>query len=157
MSQALRQILILTRYKKSYDLLKRQKSNVIQFNGGAECRIHFSVIVQRGVSKTFLLRARGANGTWAPLFMSPIAGRRPAQQIQLARQNTPNSRRATNARAVRKVLTNCINTNPAVISYIVMLIAVYLHLGPYSRYIIDSIERRVHRARCRAHGHLAVS
>jgi radical SAM superfamily enzyme YgiQ (UPF0313 family) len=43
----------------------------------------------------------------------------------------------------RKVLTNCINSNPAVISYIVMLMAVYLHLGPYSRYIIDSIERRL--------------
>jgi hypothetical protein len=28
--QALRKILILTRHKKSYDLLKRQKSNVIQ-------------------------------------------------------------------------------------------------------------------------------
>jgi len=24
-----------------------------------------------------------------------------------------------------------------------MLMAVYLHLGPYSRYIIDSIERRL--------------
>jgi radical SAM superfamily enzyme YgiQ (UPF0313 family) len=43
----------------------------------------------------------------------------------------------------RKVLTNCINTNPAVISYIVMLMAVYLHLGPYSRYIIAAIERRL--------------
>ena len=43
----------------------------------------------------------------------------------------------------RKVLTNCINTNPAVISYIVMLMAVYLHLGPYSRYVIASIERRL--------------
>jgi hypothetical protein len=43
----------------------------------------------------------------------------------------------------RKVLTNCINTNPAVISYIVLLMAVYLHLGPYSRYVIASIERRL--------------
>ena len=43
----------------------------------------------------------------------------------------------------RKVLTNCINANPAVISYIVMLMAVYLHLGPYSRYVIASIERRL--------------
>jgi radical SAM superfamily enzyme YgiQ (UPF0313 family) len=43
----------------------------------------------------------------------------------------------------RKVLSKCVNTNPAVISYIVMLMAVYLHLGPYSRYIIASIERRL--------------
>jgi hypothetical protein len=53
MSQALRQIVILARNKKSYDVVKRQKSNVIQLNGGADCRIHFSVIVQRGASKTF--------------------------------------------------------------------------------------------------------
>jgi hypothetical protein len=50
MSQALRQIVILARNKKSYDVVKRQKSNVIQLNGGADCRIHFSVIVQRGAS-----------------------------------------------------------------------------------------------------------
>jgi radical SAM superfamily enzyme YgiQ (UPF0313 family) len=43
----------------------------------------------------------------------------------------------------RKVLTNCARTNPSVINYIVMLIAVYLHLGPYSRYIIASIDRRL--------------
>jgi len=30
-----------------------------------------------------------------------------------------------------------------VISYIVMLMAVYLHLGPYSRHVIASIERRL--------------
>jgi hypothetical protein len=43
----------------------------------------------------------------------------------------------------RKVLTNCMKTNPAIINYIVLLMAAYLHLGPYSRYIIASVERRL--------------
>jgi hypothetical protein len=33
--------------------------------------------------------------------------------------------------------------NPAIINYIVMLMAAYLHLGPYSRFIISSIDRRL--------------
>ena len=33
--------------------------------------------------------------------------------------------------------------NPAIINYIVMLMAAYLHLGPYSRYIISTINRRL--------------
>jgi hypothetical protein len=49
--------------------------------------------------------------------MSPFAGRRPAQQIQLARENTPNSQRLPTREPFRKVLTNCVNTSPAVISY----------------------------------------
>jgi radical SAM superfamily enzyme YgiQ (UPF0313 family) len=43
----------------------------------------------------------------------------------------------------REVLTKCARTNPSVINYIVMLIAVYLHLWPYSRHIIAAIDRRV--------------
>ena len=63
MSQALRQIVILARNKKSYDVVKRQKSNVIQLNGGADCRIHFSVIVPtRRLKDFFSLRARGKTG-----------------------------------------------------------------------------------------------
>jgi hypothetical protein len=34
-------------------------------------------------------------------------------------------------------------TNPAIINYVVILMAAYLHLGPYSRYIIATIERRL--------------
>jgi radical SAM superfamily enzyme YgiQ (UPF0313 family) len=40
-------------------------------------------------------------------------------------------------------LTTCAKTNPSALRYIVMLMAIYLHLGPYSRYIIGAIERRV--------------
>ena len=43
----------------------------------------------------------------------------------------------------RKVLKNCVRANPAVINYIVMLMAAYLHLGPYSRFVIGSVERRL--------------
>lgn len=42
-----------------------------------------------------------------------------------------------------KVLTQVVRNNPAVANHIVMLMAVYLHLGPYSRYIISAIERRL--------------
>ena len=42
-----------------------------------------------------------------------------------------------------KTLTSCAKTNPGALRYIVMLMAIYLHLGPYSRYVIAAVERRI--------------
>jgi hypothetical protein len=42
-----------------------------------------------------------------------------------------------------KVLTQVVRNNPAVANNIVMLMAVYLHLGPYTQFIISAIERRL--------------
>ena len=38
---------------------------------------------------------------------------------------------------------NCAKTNPAALRYVVILMAMYLHLGPYSRYVIAAINRRI--------------
>ncbi len=38
---------------------------------------------------------------------------------------------------------NCARTNPAALRYIVMLMAMYLHLGPFSRAVIAAIDRRI--------------
>ncbi len=42
-----------------------------------------------------------------------------------------------------KVLTTAAKTNPAVLNSVVMLMAVFLHLGPYSQHIIRAIEGRI--------------
>ena len=40
----------------------------------------------------------------------------------------------------RRVLTECISSNPDSIRYIVLLMAFYLHVGPFSREVIARIE-----------------
>jgi hypothetical protein len=42
-----------------------------------------------------------------------------------------------------KCFVNCAQANPASVRYIVMLMAMYLHLGPFSKYIIAAIDRRL--------------
>jgi Domain of unknown function (DUF4070)/Radical SAM superfamily len=42
-----------------------------------------------------------------------------------------------------KTFTHCASTNPRALRFIVMLMAMYLHLGPYSRLVIEEIERRL--------------
>jgi hypothetical protein len=42
-----------------------------------------------------------------------------------------------------RTFINCAKSNPAALRYIVMLMAMYLHLGPYSRHVIGSIEHRL--------------
>jgi hypothetical protein len=42
-----------------------------------------------------------------------------------------------------KCFVNCARTNAAAVPYIVMLMAMYLHLGPFSRYVIKAIDRRI--------------
>jgi radical SAM superfamily enzyme YgiQ (UPF0313 family) len=42
-----------------------------------------------------------------------------------------------------QTFVHCAKTNPAALRYIVMLMALYLHLGPYARHVIGSIERRI--------------
>jgi hypothetical protein len=37
----------------------------------------------------------------------------------------------------------CAKNNPAALRYIVMLMGLYLHLGPFSRHVVASIERRM--------------
>ncbi|MGB8609718.1 MAG: hypothetical protein WCE28_32380, partial [Bradyrhizobium sp.] len=34
-------------------------------------------------------------------------------------------------------------TNPGALRYIVMLMALYLHLGPFSKHVISEIDRRI--------------
>ena len=38
---------------------------------------------------------------------------------------------------------SCAKTNPAALRYIVMLMALYLHLGPYAQHVIAAIEGRI--------------
>lgn len=38
---------------------------------------------------------------------------------------------------------NCARSNPAALRYVVMLMAMYLHLGPFSRSVIAAIDRRI--------------
>jgi radical SAM superfamily enzyme YgiQ (UPF0313 family) len=38
---------------------------------------------------------------------------------------------------------SCAKTNPAALRYIVMLMAFYMHLGPFSRRVIDEVDRRI--------------
>ena len=40
----------------------------------------------------------------------------------------------------RRALTECITCNPDSIEYIVLLMAFYLHVGPFSRQVIGRIE-----------------
>jgi Domain of unknown function (DUF4070)/Radical SAM superfamily len=42
-----------------------------------------------------------------------------------------------------KTFTHCASTNARAVRFIVSLIAMYLHLGPYSRLVIEEIERQV--------------
>jgi radical SAM superfamily enzyme YgiQ (UPF0313 family) len=39
--------------------------------------------------------------------------------------------------------TNCARTNPAALRYIVLLMAIYIYLGPFSRTVIAEIDRRI--------------
>lgn len=39
--------------------------------------------------------------------------------------------------------THCAQSNPAALRYVVMLMALYLHLGPFSRQVIGKIDRRI--------------
>jgi hypothetical protein len=42
-----------------------------------------------------------------------------------------------------KTFIEVANTNPGALRYIVMLMALYLHLGPFSRHVISEIDRRI--------------
>ncbi|MEW6039452.1 MAG: radical SAM protein [Pseudomonadota bacterium] len=68
-----------------------------------------------------------------------------------------NRRKAATIETVRKTLgeitelrnvfwptfLNCAKTNPLALRYVVMLMAMYLHLGPYSRHVMYTIDRRI--------------
>jgi len=43
----------------------------------------------------------------------------------------------------RQLLTDCMATNPKSTRYIVTLLAFYLHLGPFSRYVIGQIDEKI--------------
>ncbi len=43
----------------------------------------------------------------------------------------------------RQILVQCATTNPKSVRYIVTLMAFYLHLGPFSRYVMEQIELRI--------------
>jgi hypothetical protein len=42
-----------------------------------------------------------------------------------------------------RTFTQCISTNPRAARWIVALMALYLHLGPFSRYVIQEIEDKI--------------
>ena len=42
-----------------------------------------------------------------------------------------------------QTFVRCAKSNPAALRYIVMLMALYLHLGPFSRHVIAEIDRRI--------------
>jgi hypothetical protein len=43
----------------------------------------------------------------------------------------------------RQLLTDCMATNPKSTRYIVTLLAFYLHLGPFSRYVVGQIDEKI--------------
>jgi radical SAM superfamily enzyme YgiQ (UPF0313 family) len=45
--------------------------------------------------------------------------------------------------AFRQILVQCAAANPASLRYIVTLMAFYLHLGPFSRHVVEQIEQRI--------------
>src|SRR4029079_18856115 len=42
-----------------------------------------------------------------------------------------------------RAFTECVENNPRSTRYIVMMLALYLHLGPFSRYVIQQIEQKI--------------
>ena len=42
-----------------------------------------------------------------------------------------------------QTLVRCTKSNPAALRYIIMQMALYLHLGPFSRYVIAETNRRI--------------
>jgi len=44
------------------------------------------------------------------------------------------------------VFMKCVKTNPSAVRYIVTLMALYMHLGPFSRFVIREIDRRLEEA-----------
>jgi hypothetical protein len=42
-----------------------------------------------------------------------------------------------------KVVVECVRRNPRAIDYVGMLAAVYLHLGPFSRFVIAAVDRQI--------------
>jgi radical SAM superfamily enzyme YgiQ (UPF0313 family) len=44
----------------------------------------------------------------------------------------------------REAIAHCLSTNPRAIRWIVALLALYLHVGPFSRYVIAEIDGKLH-------------
>ena len=42
-----------------------------------------------------------------------------------------------------KTFVEVAKTNPGALRYIVMLMALYMHLGPFSKHVISEIDRRI--------------
>jgi radical SAM superfamily enzyme YgiQ (UPF0313 family) len=42
-----------------------------------------------------------------------------------------------------EAFTNCVATNPKSVRYIVLLLSLYMHLGPFSRYVMDRIDQMI--------------
>jgi hypothetical protein len=42
-----------------------------------------------------------------------------------------------------RTFVNCAQTNPAALRFIMSLMAMYLHLGPFSRHVISVLDRRI--------------
>ncbi len=46
----------------------------------------------------------------------------------------------------RETISQCASSNPKSARYIVTLLALYLHLGPFSKYVIEQLERKIEEA-----------
>jgi uncharacterized radical SAM superfamily protein len=42
-----------------------------------------------------------------------------------------------------RTFTNCLNNNPAALRAVIMVMAFYLHIGPYTRYAVEQIDRQI--------------
>jgi len=52
-----------------------------------------------------------------------------------------------------KTFVEVAKTNPGALRYIVMLMALYMHLGPFSKRVISEIDRRISELDSSGHGH----
>ena len=46
-------------------------------------------------------------------------------------------------RIFREALTNCVATNPKSVRYILGQLAFYMHLGPFSRYVMGRLDEMI--------------
>jgi hypothetical protein len=42
-----------------------------------------------------------------------------------------------------RTFTNCLNTNPGAMRAVVTLMGFYLHIGPYTHYAIDQLDKQI--------------
>ena len=76
---------------------------------------------------------------------APNPSRRCSAQVRRLRKSCTGSSPTCPSRATcsRQTFPQCLTTNPRSARWIVALMALYLHLGPFSRYVIEQIEKKI--------------